>query len=86
MITPSQCNYILAYLRAGNTLTPAIAYEKFGSLACHSRIAELRERGHNIPCTIRTRDGKRWGEYRLVCEAIPAKVVWEWERADEAAA
>ena len=62
----SQCNHILAHLRAGHTLTPAEAYERFGSLALHSRVAELRERGYNVTCTIRTGNGHRWGEYQLV--------------------
>ena len=63
----SQCNYILAHLRAGNTLTPAEAYERFGSLALHSRIAELRERGLKIECElVEVPSGKRVGRYKLV--------------------
>ena len=67
MTQPSQCNHIMAHLRAGNTLTPAEAYERFGSLALHSRIAELRGRGHNIECElVEVQSGKRVGRYRLV--------------------
>ena len=63
----SQCNYILSYLRDGNTLTPAEAYERFGSLALHSRVSELRERGHKIDCQlIQVPSGKRVGQYKLV--------------------
>ena len=63
----SQCDYILAYLRSGNTLTPAEAYERFGSLALHSRVAELRERGHEIECElVEVPSGKHVGRYRLV--------------------
>lgn len=46
---------------------PAEAFEKFGSLALHSRIAELRERGHEITCElVEVPSGKHVGRYRLV--------------------
>lgn len=48
----SQCERILEHLLEGNSLTPAQAYAKFGTLALHSRAAELRERGHRIVCTL----------------------------------
>lgn len=61
----SQNAEILAYLRAGNSLTPADAYSLFGTLALHSRIAELR-RNHQIECEIiRTPSGKHVGRYSL---------------------
>lgn len=60
----SQCGNILAHLQAGNTLTPAEAYSKFGTLALHSRIAELRERGFPIDCRlVRVESGKMVGCY-----------------------
>lgn len=62
----SQADTILARLQAGETITPARALELTGSLACHSRIAELRARGYRIECKMRTGNGRRWGEYRLV--------------------
>lgn len=63
----SQCQAILAHLEAGNTITPAQAYELCGTLACHSRIAELREQGYDIRCDIiRTAGGKNVGCYSLV--------------------
>lgn len=61
----SQNETILAHLQAGNTITPAEAYALCGSLALHSRIAELRRLGYPIDGRISTRDGKRWGVYRL---------------------
>ena len=61
----SQCDRILDYLRAGNTLTPYRALVEFGTLALHSRIAELRERGHAIECRLIEHAGKRVGEYSL---------------------
>ena len=64
----SQCAAILAHLEAGETLTPAEAYERFGTLALHSRIAELRGQGYRIDKTMRHDNGKHFGEYFL---AIP---------------
>jgi len=63
----SQSERILAWLEQGNTLTPAGAYEMFGTLALHSRAAELRERGHIIDCElVTTTSGKRVGRYSLL--------------------
>ena len=61
----SQNEQILAHLEAGNTITPAQAYDLCGSLALHSRIAELRRAGYRIDGEIRTGNGRRWGEYWL---------------------
>lgn len=63
----SQAESILQWLERGNTLTPAQAYEKFGTLALHSRMAELRGRGHLICCElVRVNSGKTVGKYSLV--------------------
>ena len=64
----SQSSAILAHLEAGYTLTPADAYERFGTLALHSRIAELRGQGYRIDKTMRHENGKSFGEYFI---AIP---------------
>ena len=61
----SQCDQVLEVLQREGSITPVQAYERFGILAMHSRAAELRERGYNVICQIRTRNGKRWGEYFL---------------------
>lgn len=62
----SQNDAILDYLRAGNTLTPAAAYSLFGTLALHSRITELRDRGHVIDCRLaKVPSGKTVGHYTL---------------------
>ena len=61
----SQCDAILIYLQSGYSISPALAYDLFGTLACHSRIAELRGRGHVIPCVMVSRNGKRYGQYSL---------------------
>ena len=61
----SQCEQILSELQAGRTITPLQAFERFGCLALHSRISELRNEGHRIACEIVSANGKRWGQYRL---------------------
>lgn len=61
----SQCAAILEYLEAGNTITPAEAFTRFGTLALHSRIAELRERGVAIDCEIVRLNGKNVGRYSM---------------------
>lgn len=66
----SQADSILAHLQSGQTITPLEAFALYGTLALHSRIAELREQGHSITCRMVTRDGKRWGEYTLAEEAM----------------
>ena len=59
---------ILSHLEAGNTITPRQAFALCGSLALHSRIAELRAQGHRIDMEMRTQGRMKWGEYWL---AIP---------------
>lgn len=64
----SQTDLILQHLEAGNTITPAQAYAMCGTLALHSRIAEIRGRGYAIQKQMHHEHGKVWGEYFL---AIP---------------
>lgn len=64
----SQTARILAHLEAGNTITPAEAYAMVGSLALHSRIAEIRERGYAVQKVMHHDHGRVWGEYFL---AVP---------------
>ena len=66
MSTDSQCALILKHLREHDCITARDAAELYGSLACHSRISELRERGHVIHPTHRSCGKTRWVEYRLV--------------------
>ena len=61
----SQCDAPLEILKRGQVVTPLVAFQVTGSLACHSRIAELRERGYDIVCRIRRDGEKKWGEYSL---------------------
>lgn len=65
----SQSDILLEYLQRGHSITPALANELTGSFACHSRMAELRSRGHDIVCTIKRNGRSKWGEYRLAEKA-----------------
>ena len=71
----SQCDQILAMLQRGDYVTPATIHEQTGSLAGHSRIAELRERGHNIRCTIHHNGAMKWGVYTL--DQLPTLDQWK---------
>lgn len=62
----TQNEAILNWLQQGNTLTPLQAFEKFGTLALHSRAAELRAEGHIIECEKISVNGKRVGRYSLL--------------------
>ncbi len=68
----SQCASIYCWLADGNTITPAEAYAKFGCLALHSRVAELRERGHKINTEMITVNGKQVGRYSMAKEQATA--------------
>ena len=59
----SQSEQILAYLLAGNRLTPLDALRMFGSLRCGGRIFDLRKQGYDIRTEMVERNGKRFAEY-----------------------
>lgn len=62
----SQCAKILAWLKAGGTITSLEALYKFGCLRLASRISDLRERGHSIDWEWETTDnGKRVKRYSI---------------------
>jgi len=44
----SQQDYILTYLRAGGSLTPADALKRFGCFRLAARVWDLRRAGHAI--------------------------------------
>lgn len=64
----TQTAKIIEHLEAGNTITPRLAFTLCGSLALHSRIAEIRAMGYRIDMVMRTHGRTRWGEYFL---AVP---------------
>ena len=65
----SQCQLLLDHMKLGETITPLRAFQLTGSLACHSRMAELRAAGYNIVTEMCAENGKRYGTYRLVGQA-----------------
>lgn len=65
----------LQALLAGEKVTPAMAYERWGCLALHSRAADLRRMGYRVRCKIKSKGKKRWGEYTLDREAPKGQVL-----------
>ena len=62
----SQEDQILQMLEDGDLVTPRTVYFRTGSLACHSRISALRERGNDILCAVVREGRSKHGVYRLV--------------------
>lgn len=62
----SQSTRILAHLKAGESITPLQALEKFGCMRLAARIANLRDDGHVIATEKVTHNGKTFARYRLV--------------------
>ena len=60
----SQGDEILAALKSGRVLTTLDIFKLCGSMAGHSRIADLRAAGHSIDCRRVTRNGRGVWEYR----------------------
>lgn len=70
----SQCEIILAALqnKAGEWVSlPELAFSS-GSMAVHSRISDLRERGHLIEHRNQRKGRKVHSSYRLVTETQPS--------------
>lgn len=70
-VTASQCERILEWLNAGNSLTPLEALDKFGCNRLGARIYDLKDRGHVITSRlvpVINRDGGtcRVAQYSLV--------------------
>lgn len=61
----SQADMILEHLRAGRTITPLEALERFGCLRLAARVAELRDAGYAIATSIETKNGKRFACYYM---------------------
>ena len=61
----SQESQIYVHLCDKGPLTPLLAFQLYGTLALHSRIACLRERGIDIECRMIRVGKKMVGEYSL---------------------
>jgi len=61
-----QASMILSYLKAGHSITPLEALNRFACLRLGGRIYDLKKQGHKIESKmIKTPSGKRVAEYRL---------------------
>lgn len=68
----SQCANVFVHMKEHGSITPLEAFKRYGILALHSRIAELRERGHKIVTRmVETESGKRVGQYSLERKCYP---------------
>lgn len=84
-VTASQCDKILAWLKAGKPITPLVALNEFGCNRLAARVADLRAAGHPVQSrmiTVFNRDGGkcRVAEYRLEGDAhlqIDMAEVWD---------
>lgn len=63
----SQNSRLLAHLSRGRTITSLEAFRRFGVTSLHRRLAELRDRGHDIDygTAYTTREGVKVKRYRL---------------------
>lgn len=70
----TQNEMVLEHLRKHGTINLNTAYIEYGVMALHSRISDLRERGHLIETcrhTVKNRFGKNISavDYKLIKEA-----------------
>lgn len=62
----SQIDLILDHLRAGNSITPIEALERFGCFRLGARIWELRHAGFDIKDELVFKNGKHFSKYYLI--------------------
>jgi len=67
LVAGSQCERLLAHLARGKTITSYEAFRRYGITSLHRRLAELRERGHQIDygTPFKSREGVKANKYRL---------------------
>lgn len=61
----SQQTEILAWLQAGQSLTPLDALRRFGCLRLGARVWDLKRAGHAIDVELVAEGGKHFARYRL---------------------
>lgn len=61
----TQCDKILRHLKAGRTITPLEAVNRFGCLALSQRIGDLKREGVKIQSKRVKRGKKHVAQYRL---------------------
>jgi hypothetical protein len=64
-----QAEKILAYLKAGNRITPLESLELFGCFRLGARIYDLKQAGYRIESEmVKVPSGKRVASYKLVAQ------------------
>ena len=71
-MTATHCQRVLDVLADGKPHTTRDLYRKAGPMILHSRVAELRKRGHNIVCEHIAGKGTGAGAYRYTWVDAPA--------------
>lgn len=61
----TQGDKILAHLNRGQPITPMTALSRYGCLRLAARIAELKQRGHDIRTHMVRRGSKVFAAYRM---------------------
>lgn len=61
----SQTQMIYRHLKKGQTITPLVAWTRYGCYRLSSVINRLRKKGHDITTTIRKKGSSLWAVYRL---------------------
>ena len=66
VMSQTQDEKILDYLKSGKPITPIDALNMFGCFRLSARIFNLRQDGHNIITKNITSEGKTFAEYHLL--------------------
>jgi hypothetical protein len=61
----SQCEQILGHLRLHGSITPLVAFKKYGCMRLGARIWDLKKNGHSITVTNIKKNGKHYAKYTL---------------------
>lgn len=61
----TQTESILAYLKAGNSITPLEALERFNCLRLSGRIFDIKQMGYDVRVTKERAGRKAWARYRI---------------------
>lgn len=69
----SQEAQILEHMKAGNSLTPIDALQKFGCFRLGARVHDLRMQGYAINSTLVEHDGKRFARYWMEDGALESQ-------------
>ncbi len=66
----SQISRILDYMLAGNSITPLLALQMFGSFRLGGRIYDLKKAGWNVQTEIVQSNKKKFASYRIPVDRL----------------